>query len=160
MISVQQCLFQHSIFHRQICNHAEQRLSQPLGWSCNHFRFLDFEEREHLFPLGWWMLLAFCFAKFKLCPDLHRESIEAFPQNQRERRIKLRNWEYMGKRRITKFIRYGRLNVNTAYETLSYFIFIDIYLSIPFTSVRSSTWIMPHGRICPLKACFLLLMLV
>jgi len=35
------------------------------------------------------------------------------------------------------FIRYGRLNVTTAYETLCHF--IDIYLSIPFTSVRSST---------------------
>lgn len=77
-------------------------LSQPLDWSCNHFRFLDFEEEQHLLPLGWWMLPAFCFAKSKLCPDLHREGIEAFPQNQRERRVKLRNWECTGKRRIIK----------------------------------------------------------
>lgn len=28
LISVQHWLFQHSVFHRQICSHAEQRLSQ------------------------------------------------------------------------------------------------------------------------------------
>lgn len=61
---------------------------------------------------------------------------------------------------LRKVIKYGRLNVNTAHETLSHFVFTDSYLSILFTSVRPSTWIMGRGKICPLKACFLLLMLV
>lgn len=31
---------------------------------------------------------------------------------------------------LQKVIKYGRLNVNTAYETLSYFIFIESYLRL------------------------------
>lgn len=91
------CLYQHSIFHRQIWNNAQQRLRQLMDWSYNHFQFL--------FPLGWWTLLAFCFVKSKLCPDLCRESIEASPQNER---VKLRNWEVWA-RELQNFSSYGKL---------------------------------------------------
>lgn len=130
--------FHHFMFHRQICNCAEQRLSQPLDWSCNYFTFSDFEEEEELFCVSWWIPLCW------IMPLFAERVLRQSPKTKDKEKTNSESVWVRGE--LQKVIKCSRLNVNTTYETLSHLIFIDSYLSILFTSVRPSTWIMAHGK--------------
>lgn len=67
---------------------------------------------------------------------IYRERAEAMPPKPKTKSNSEGVWV---RGELQKVIKYGRLNVNTAYETLSHFIFIDSYLSILFMPVRPST---------------------